>query len=69
MSTPVLAHFRVDYPTLVTCDDSVTAAGAVLSQLQNSIKRPVAFASCAFSWREGGSVLCMGLQSLACLFL
>ncbi len=49
---PVLAHFSLDCPTLVTCDASATAAGAVLSQLQNGIERPVAFASRAFSLTE-----------------
>lgn len=51
-SPPVLAHFSLDCPTLVTCDASATAAGAVLSQLQNGIERPVAFASRAFSLTE-----------------
>jgi len=43
-SPPVLAHFSLDCPTLVTYDASATAAGAVLSQLQNGIEWPVAFA-------------------------
>lgn len=51
-SPPVLAHFSLDCPTLVTCDASATAAGAVLSQLQNGIERPVAFASRAFNLTE-----------------
>ncbi len=42
-SPPVLAHFSLDCPTLVTYDASATAA--VLSQLQNGIEWPVAFAS------------------------
>lgn len=51
-SPPVLANFSLDCPTLVTCVVSGTAAGAVLSQLQNGIKWPVPFASRAFSSTE-----------------
>ncbi|XP_019737023.1 uncharacterized protein K02A2.6-like [Hippocampus comes] len=44
-SPPVLAHFDLQSPTLVTCDASNTAVGAVLSQLHGGTERPVAFAS------------------------
>ncbi|XP_057713151.1 uncharacterized protein K02A2.6-like [Corythoichthys intestinalis] len=44
-SPPVLAHFDLRSPTLVTCDASNTAIGAVLSQLHGGTERPVAFAS------------------------
>lgn len=44
-SPPVLAHFDISSHTLVTCDTSAMAIGAVLSQVQNGVERPVAFAS------------------------
>ena len=44
-SPPVLAHFDLMSPTLVTCDASNTAVAVVLSQLQRGTERPVAFAS------------------------
>ncbi|KAJ8351786.1 hypothetical protein SKAU_G00232620 [Synaphobranchus kaupii] len=44
-SPPVLAHFDLESPTFVTCDASNTSVGAVLSQLQQGVERPVAFAS------------------------
>ncbi len=51
-SPPFLEQFSIDCPTLVTCDASATAADAVLSQLQDGIERPVAFASHVFSLTE-----------------
>uniref|UniRef100_A0A674DZP4 Gypsy retrotransposon integrase-like protein 1 n=1 Tax=Salmo trutta TaxID=8032 RepID=A0A674DZP4_SALTR len=51
-TAPVLAHFDPVCPTIVTCDASAGALGAVLSQLQNGIERPVAFASRALSPTE-----------------
>lgn len=65
-SPPVLAHFSLDCPTLVTCDASATAAGAVLSQLQNGIEWPVAFASRAFSLTEQN--YSTGDRALACVW-
>ncbi len=41
---PILAHFDPDSPTIVTCDASTKALGAVLSQEQDGVERPVAFA-------------------------
>lgn len=52
ISPPVLAHFDVDSPTLLTCDASTAAVGAVLSQLQDGVERPIAFASRALSETE-----------------
>ncbi|XP_056140266.1 CYTL1 domain-containing protein [Lampris incognitus] len=44
-SLPMLAHFDLASPTILTCDASSTVVGAVLSQLQQGTERPVAFAS------------------------
>ena len=49
---PVLAHFDPASPTLVTCDASAMAIGAVMSQLQGGVERPIAFASRALSPTE-----------------
>ncbi len=51
-SPPTLAHFDLSSPTLVTCDASAVAVGAVLSQLHDGIERPIAFASRALSSAE-----------------
>lgn len=51
-SAPVLAHFDLASPTLVTCDASALAVGAVMSQLQGGVERPIAFASRALSPTE-----------------
>lgn len=51
-SPPVLAHFDRSSHTLVTCDASAMAIGAVLSQVQNGVERPVAFASQALTQTE-----------------
>ena len=51
-SPPVLAHFDPTCPTLLTCDASSAAVGAVLSQLHDGVERPVAFASRALSDAE-----------------
>ncbi|XP_062373903.1 uncharacterized protein K02A2.6-like [Sardina pilchardus] len=51
-SPPVLAHFDPASPTLVTCDASAIAIGAVMSQLQGGVERPIAFASRALSPTE-----------------
>ncbi|KAL0148064.1 hypothetical protein M9458_056604 [Cirrhinus mrigala] len=44
-TAPVLAHFDISSPTWVTCDASATAIGAVLSQTQRGVEKPIAFAS------------------------
>ncbi len=49
---PVLAHYDLDLPTIVTCDASAVALGAVLSQLHENGERPVAFASTSLSAAE-----------------
>ncbi|KAG1938978.1 retrotransposable element [Pimephales promelas] len=49
---PVLAHFNPECLTLVTCDASDRAVGAVLSQVQDGVERPVAFASRALTPTE-----------------
>ncbi len=49
---PILAHFDPDSPTIVTCDASTQALGAVLSQEQDGVERPVAFASRALTPTE-----------------
>ncbi len=49
---PILAHFDLDIPTIVTCDASTQALGAVLSQEQDGVERPVAFASRALTPTE-----------------
>ena len=49
---PVLAHFDPASPTLVTCDASAMPIGAVMSQLQGGVERPIAFASRALSPTE-----------------
>ena len=51
-SPPVLAHFDQASPTLLTCDASNTAVGAVLSQLHCGVERPVAFASRSLTTAE-----------------
>lgn len=51
-SPPVLAHFNLPSPTLLTCDASAAAVGAVLSQVQDGTERPIAFASRALSPTE-----------------
>jgi transposase InsO family protein len=51
-SKPVLAHFDVKARTYVTCDASADALGAVLSQFQGGVERPIAFASRALTPAE-----------------
>uniref|UniRef100_W5NL88 ribonuclease H n=1 Tax=Lepisosteus oculatus TaxID=7918 RepID=W5NL88_LEPOC len=48
-SPSVLAHLDFPSPTLVTCDASSTAVGAVLYQLHNGVEQPIAIASRALS--------------------
>ncbi|KAJ8353420.1 hypothetical protein SKAU_G00209870 [Synaphobranchus kaupii] len=50
-SPPVLAHFDFSSPTILTCDASNIAVGAVLSQLHRGTERPIAFASRALRHR------------------
>jgi len=40
-SPPVLAHFDLASPTLVTCDASALAIGTVMSQPQGGVERPM----------------------------
>ncbi|KAJ8356569.1 hypothetical protein SKAU_G00193630 [Synaphobranchus kaupii] len=49
---PVLAHFDLSSPTILTCDASNISVGAVLSQLHRGTERPIAFASRALSPAE-----------------
>lgn len=44
-SPHVLSHFSTSFDTLITCSTSATAIGAVLSQVQNEVERPIAFTS------------------------
>ncbi|MBW0565659.1 hypothetical protein O181_105374 [Austropuccinia psidii MF-1] len=45
-TAPILAHFNPSLPTIVETDASDYALGAVLSQLNDSGKHPIAFDSC-----------------------
>ncbi|XDV43040.1 hypothetical protein PO909_011592 [Leuciscus waleckii] len=49
---PVLAHFNPDSKTIVTCNASTQALGAVLLQEQDGVERPVAFTSRALTPME-----------------
>ena len=51
-NSPVLAHFDTFASTIVTCDASAEALGAVLSQMQGGEDRPIAYASRALSPAE-----------------
>ena len=71
-SPPVLAHFDIGSPTLLTCDASNAAVGAVLSQVQDGIERPIAFASRAlseteqrYSVGEREALACVGMRTMA----
>ncbi|UYV80805.1 K02A2.6-like, partial [Cordylochernes scorpioides] len=44
-SKSVLAHFNEDLPILVNCDASEYGVGAILSQIDHGVERPVVFAS------------------------
>ncbi|MBW0510354.1 hypothetical protein O181_050069, partial [Austropuccinia psidii MF-1] len=44
-SSPILSHFNPSLPTIVETDSSDYALGAVLSQVNNSGKNPIAFDS------------------------
>lgn len=45
---PVLRHFDLTSPMLLTCEASSTALGAVQSRVHNGAERPVTFTSRAF---------------------
>ncbi|MBW0534702.1 hypothetical protein O181_074417 [Austropuccinia psidii MF-1] len=45
-SAPILSHFNPSLPTIVETDASDYALGAVLSQVNDSGKHPIAFDSC-----------------------
>ncbi len=66
-SPPVLTHFSTSCDTLVTCHASATAIGAVLSQVQNGVEKPIAFASRALNpteqWYSVGEQ-----EALACVW-
>lgn len=66
-SPPVLAHFDVNLPTIVTCDASAVAIGATLSQRHRDSERPVAFASRTLSPAER-RYSASERESLACLW-
>ena len=51
-TSPILAHFNLVSPTLVTCDASAAAVGAVISQMQDGMEEPIAFASRALTATE-----------------
>jgi hypothetical protein len=51
-AAPILAHFSSEAETIVSCDASGLALGAVLSQIQGGQERPVAYASRALSPAE-----------------
>jgi hypothetical protein len=66
-SPPVLAHFHVTAETVVTCDASLTALGACLSQRINGAERPVAYASRALTSTER-KYSASEREALACLW-
>ncbi|MBW0556279.1 hypothetical protein O181_095994 [Austropuccinia psidii MF-1] len=45
-TTPILSHFNPSLPTIVDTDASDYALGAILSQVNDSGKHPIAFDSC-----------------------
>ncbi|MBW0580265.1 hypothetical protein O181_119980, partial [Austropuccinia psidii MF-1] len=44
-TAPILSHFNPSLPTILETDDSDYALGAVLSEVNDSIKHPIAFGS------------------------
>ncbi|MBW0563703.1 hypothetical protein O181_103418, partial [Austropuccinia psidii MF-1] len=44
-TTPIFSHFNPSFPTIVETDSSNCALGAVLSQVSDSGKHPIAFDS------------------------
>lgn len=53
-SLPIPAHFNQASATIVTCDASAVAVGAVLSQIQNGVERPLILQSSAIQWSIPG---------------
>ncbi|MBW0550541.1 hypothetical protein O181_090256 [Austropuccinia psidii MF-1] len=45
-TAPILSHFNRSLPTIVETDASYYALGAVLSQVNDSVKHPITFHSC-----------------------
>ncbi|MBW0490901.1 hypothetical protein O181_030616 [Austropuccinia psidii MF-1] len=45
-TAPILSHFNPSLPTIVETDASDYALGAVLSQVNNSVKHPFSFVNC-----------------------
>ncbi|MBW0553337.1 hypothetical protein O181_093052 [Austropuccinia psidii MF-1] len=45
-TSPILSHFNISLPTIVNTDASDYALGAILSQVNDSVKHPIAFYSC-----------------------
>ncbi len=66
-SAPTLAHFDIGTPIYVICDASGNALGAVLSQIQDGMERPVASASRALSEAEKKYAVGEG-EALACMW-
>ena len=67
-SAPILAHYNADAKTLVTCDASAVAIGAVLSQIQpDGQERPVAYLSRSLSQTER-KYSAGEREALACIF-
>eukprot|EP00118_Oscarella_pearsei_P020264 m.218920 g.218920 ORF g.218920 m.218920 type:complete len:1393 (+) comp39915_c0_seq7:688-4866(+) len=66
-SAPTLAHFATEATTVVSCDASSFALGAVLSQVIDGEERPVAFASRALSPTERKYAV-EEREALACLW-
>ena len=65
-SPPILAHFSIDDATYVTCDASEKEVEAVLTQIKQSIEKPIAFASQALTKQEKYSV--EDREALTCLW-
>ncbi|MBW0530958.1 hypothetical protein O181_070673 [Austropuccinia psidii MF-1] len=51
-TAPIISHFKPSLPTIVETDASYYALGAVLSQVNDSGKHPIAFDSCTLLQRS-----------------